>query len=240
MFYYSTSGLCIRRTSLTCVYIIIKSAFPIDLKGKWKNQWLYHLQTHRRELSVLLQRHLKLHSPTTCRKALRSAGVGVWSWGVEALRKLYLPDAAHEQELCSSPEVVVQEEVDGRVHAAVEKSQAAGDEEPVAQPYAGFTAQVGVWEIANDSDGLESVVWQPGHPERHDDAEDHLQGVSATSLGSGVPGGDTVPVEVRDDGSVAEHDDQQWEDECEEHHGQIWEEHGIFIFLAGLTSLRWH
>lgn len=52
-----------------------------------------------------------------------------------ALQQLRFSQAGLHHGLSPSPEVMVQEEVNGRIDAAVEEGQAAGDEEPVSLPH---------------------------------------------------------------------------------------------------------
>lgn len=54
-----------------------------------------------------------------------------------------LTHAAQEQAFRLPSEVVVQEQVDGRVHAAVEERQAAGESEALTQDRLGLIAQIG-------------------------------------------------------------------------------------------------
>lgn len=47
---------------------------------------------------------------------------------------LCLPDAGHADGPSPPPEVMVQDEVNGRVDTTVEESQAAGEQEAVTEP----------------------------------------------------------------------------------------------------------
>lgn len=73
------------------------------------------------------------------------------------------------QALGSASEVVIQEEVDGRVDAAVDEGEAARDEEPVRLHRTSFATQVDVPELWTDYDDFEDVEGQPWYHKGHYD-----------------------------------------------------------------------
>lgn len=115
---------------------------------------------------------------------------------------------------------MIQREVNGRVHAAVEEGQAAGDQQPGSLPRRPTAVSLRPRELRAGHDNFEDVVGEPGHHEGRDDGEHHLDGVPAAGAASRVCSRCTVFVEVRDDGAVAEHDGHDGHDKSEKHHQQ--------------------
>lgn len=108
---------------------------------------------------------------------------------------------------------MVQAEVNGWVHTAVEECQAARDDEPVVLPWLSFTAELSSCEMWNNHDGFKNIEGEPGHHKGQYDAEDHLQGVFPARVGSRVSSSSAVLIEVHDDGAIAEHNDKDRKDE---------------------------
>lgn len=142
---------------------------------------------------------------------------------------------------------MVQKEVNGGVHAAVEESQAAGDQQPGSLPRRPAAVSPRSRELRAGHDDFEDVVGEPGHHEGRDDREDHLDGVHAAGAAPRVRSCCTVFVEMHDDGAVAEHDDHDGQDKSEEHHEQAQDEKGIgsgalhaerFIFRVHHSSVH--
>lgn len=67
-------------------------------------------------------------------QVLGCACIGACRWGVCALWRWRPSTACPQEDLGPSPEMMIQAEVDDRVHAAVEEGQAAGEQQPVSLP----------------------------------------------------------------------------------------------------------
>lgn len=116
--------------------------------------------------------------------------------------------------------MMIQKEVNGRVHAAVEEGQAAGEQQPGSLPRCPTAVSLRSRELRAGHDDFEDVVGEPGQHKGRDDGEDHLDGVPAAGAASRACSCCTVFVEMHDDGAVAEHDDHDGKNKSEEHHEQ--------------------
>lgn len=148
------------------------------------------------------------------------ASVGARGWGVCALRQRWPSHACPQGDLGPSSEMMIQKEVNDRVDAAVEKGQAAWDQQPVSLPRHPTAVSLCPRELRAGHDDFEDVVGEPGHHKGRDDIEDHLDGVPVAAAASRVCSRGAAFVEMHDDGAVAEHDDHDGQNKSEEHHEQ--------------------
>lgn len=169
--------------------------------------------------------------PNSGPAALRCADVCEWR-RVVTVKILCFAGALLKHVTGSLSELVVQAKVNDWIDAAVEESQAAGDDEPeFDQP---FTSHVRVGELVHCGYGFEDIVGEPRQDEHNDYRQDHFDQVPPSGLSSGVGSGDTVSVEVDDNDAVAEDDDQNGENERHQSHdeGQSEKKFGFVVVFA--------
>lgn len=134
--------------------------------------------------------------------------------------------------------MVVQAEVNGRIDAAVEESQAAGDDE--AEFEWPFTSHSCVGELVHCAYGFEDIVGKPRQDECNYYRQDHFERVSPSCFSPGVGSCNAVSVQMDNNGAIAEDDDQNGKNKCKQSHeeGQTEKKSGFVVVHAEWVTVK--